>query len=56
MVDRYLGGPLTPNRVMAGVQIAQAVDEDIHSLRHEAEKARTVTPGDQFFSAPGAKR
>jgi glutamate synthase (NADPH/NADH) small chain len=56
MVDRHLGGPLTPNRVMAGIQIAQAVNEDEHSLRHEAETARSVGPGDQFFSGPGAKR
>jgi glutamate synthase (NADPH/NADH) small chain len=51
VVDRYLGGPGETRRVSARALFAFE-DGDPHSLRHQAETARTVTVGDAFWSGP----
>jgi glutamate synthase (NADPH) small chain len=51
MVDRHLGGPGETRRVPAPALFA-VEDGDPHSLRHQAETARTVTVGDAFWSGP----
>jgi glutamate synthase (NADPH) small chain len=51
VVDRYLGGPGETRRVSAAALFAFE-DGDPHSLRHQAETARTVTVGDAFWSGP----
>ncbi|HVD57101.1 MAG TPA: FAD-dependent oxidoreductase, partial [Thermoleophilaceae bacterium] len=55
VVDRYLGGPGETRRVSAAVLFAFE-DGDPHSLRHQAETARTVTVGDAFWSGPRDER
>src|SRR5918992_439732 len=51
VVDRFLGGPGETRRVPASALFAFE-DGDPHSLRHQAETARTVTVGDAFWSGP----
>jgi glutamate synthase (NADPH) small chain len=51
VVDRYLGGSGETRRVPASALFAFE-DGDPHSLRHQAETARTVTVGDAFWSGP----
>jgi glutamate synthase (NADPH/NADH) small chain len=51
VVDRFLGGPGETRRVSSAALFA-AEDGDPHSLRHQAETARTVTVGDAFWSGP----
>ena len=51
VVDRFLGGPGETRRVGAAALFAFE-DGDPHSLRHQAETARTVTVGDAFWSGP----
>jgi glutamate synthase (NADPH/NADH) small chain len=51
VVDRYLGGPGETRRMPASALFAFE-DGDPHSLRHQAETARTVTVGDAFWSGP----
>src|SRR5918999_1724655 len=51
VVDRFLGGPGETRRVTASALFAFE-DGDPHSLRHQAETARTVTVGDAFWSGP----
>jgi glutamate synthase (NADPH/NADH) small chain len=51
VVDRHLGGPGETRRVPASALFAFE-DGDPHSLRHQAETARTVTVGDAFWSGP----
>jgi glutamate synthase (NADPH/NADH) small chain len=51
MVDRFLGGPGETRNVPAPALFAFE-DGDPHSLRHQAETARTVTVGDAFWSGP----
>ncbi len=55
VVDRFLGGPGETRRVGAAALFA-AEDGDPHSLRHQAETARTVTVGDAFWSGPREER
>jgi glutamate synthase (NADPH/NADH) small chain len=55
VVDRYLGGPGETRRVSAAALFAFE-DGDPHSLRHQAETARTVTVGDAFWSGPRDER
>ena len=55
VVDRYLGGPGETRRVNAAALFAFE-DGDPHSLRHQAETARTVTVGDAFWSGPREER
>jgi glutamate synthase (NADPH) small chain len=50
VIDRYLGGS-GETRVPASALFAFE-DGDPHSLRHQAETARTVTVGDAFWSGP----
>jgi glutamate synthase (NADPH/NADH) small chain len=50
VVDRHLGGS-GETRVPASALFAFE-DGDPHSLRHQAETARTVTVGDAFWSGP----
>src|ERR687895_697910 len=50
VVDRHLGGS-GETRVRASALFAFE-DGDPHSLRHQAETARTVTVGDAFWSGP----
>jgi glutamate synthase (NADPH/NADH) small chain len=55
IVNRDLGGsPMDADREMLAVG-AWSGEAD-HTLRHEAEAAGTVRPGDEFFTGPGAKR
>jgi glutamate synthase (NADPH) small chain len=51
VVDRFLGGPGETRRVSSAALFA-VEDGDPHSLRHQAETARTVTVGDAFWSGP----
>jgi glutamate synthase (NADPH/NADH) small chain len=51
VVDRALGGPGETRNVPAAALFAFE-DGDPHSLRHQAETARTVTVGDAFWSGP----
>ena len=51
VVDRFLGGPGETRRVGSAALFA-VEDGDPHSLRHQAETARTVTVGDAFWSGP----
>ena len=51
VIDRFLGGPGETRRVGAAALFAFE-DGDPHSLRHQAETARTVTVGDAFWSGP----
>jgi len=51
VVDRFLGGPGETRRVPTSALFAFE-DGDPHSLRHQAETARTVTVGDAFWSGP----
>jgi glutamate synthase (NADPH) small chain len=51
VVDRFLGGPGETRRVDSAALFAFE-DGDPHSLRHQAETARTVTVGDAFWSGP----
>jgi glutamate synthase (NADPH) small chain len=55
VVDRHLGGPGETRRVSAAALFAFE-DGDPHSLRHQAETARTVTVGDAFWSGPRDER
>ena len=51
VVDRFLGGPGETRRIGTAALFAFE-DGDPHSLRHQAETARTVTVGDAFWSGP----
>jgi glutamate synthase (NADPH) small chain len=51
VVDQYLGGSGEVRRVRAEAMFAYE-DGDPHSLRHQAEIARTVTVGDAFWTGP----
>jgi glutamate synthase (NADPH/NADH) small chain len=51
VVDQYLGGSGEIRRVPAEAMFAFE-DGDPHSLRHQAEIARTVTVGEAFWSGP----
>jgi glutamate synthase (NADPH/NADH) small chain len=55
MVDRYLGGSGETRNISAASMFAYE-DGDPHSLRHQAETARTVTVGDAFWSGPREER
>jgi glutamate synthase (NADPH/NADH) small chain len=55
VVDRFLGGPGETRNVPASALFAFE-DGDPHSLRHQAETARTVTVGDAFWSGPRDER
>jgi glutamate synthase (NADPH/NADH) small chain len=51
VVDRFLGGSGETRRVPSSALFAFE-DGDPHSLRHQAETARTVTVGEAFWSGP----
>jgi len=51
VVDRFLGGSGETRNVPASALFAFE-DGDPHSLRHQAETARTVTVGEAFWSGP----
>jgi glutamate synthase (NADPH/NADH) small chain len=51
VVDRHLGGSGETRNVPASALFAFE-DGDPHSLRHQAETARTVTVGEAFWSGP----
>jgi glutamate synthase (NADPH/NADH) small chain len=55
VVDRFLGGPGETRNITAEALFA-AEDGDDHSLRHQAETARTVTVGDAFWFGPREER
>ena len=55
VVDRFLGGSGETRNVPAASLFAFE-DGDPHSLRHQAETARTVTVGDAFWSGPREER
>jgi glutamate synthase (NADPH/NADH) small chain len=55
VVDRFLGGPGETRNVSAAALFAFE-DGDEHSLRHQAETARTVTVGDAFWAGPREER
>jgi glutamate synthase (NADPH/NADH) small chain len=55
VVDRFLGGPGETRNVHASALFAFE-DGDEHSLRHQAETARTVTVGDAFWAGPREER
>jgi glutamate synthase (NADPH/NADH) small chain len=55
VVDRFLGGPGETRNITASALFAFE-DGDEHSLRHQAETARTVTVGDAFWSGPREER
>jgi glutamate synthase (NADPH) small chain len=55
VVDQYLGGTGEARRIPAASMFAYE-DGDPHSLRHQAETARTVTVGDAFWSGPRDER
>jgi glutamate synthase (NADPH) small chain len=55
VVDRFLGGPGETRNVPASALFAFE-DGDPHSLRHQAETARTVTVGDAFWTGPRDER
>jgi glutamate synthase (NADPH/NADH) small chain len=51
VVDRFLGGSGETRNVPAS-SLFSFEDGDPHSLRHQAETARTVTVGEEFWSGP----
>jgi glutamate synthase (NADPH/NADH) small chain len=54
VVNRALGGtPMDQDREL--LAIGAWSGESDHTLRHEAEAAGTVRPGEQFFSGPGTR-
>jgi glutamate synthase (NADPH) small chain len=55
IVDQYLGGSGEVRRISAEAMFAYE-DGDPHSLRHQAEIARTVTVGDAFWTGPRDER
>jgi glutamate synthase (NADPH/NADH) small chain len=55
VIDQYLGGTGEARRIPAEAMFAYE-DGDPHSLRHQAETARTVTVGDAFWSGPRDER
>jgi glutamate synthase (NADPH/NADH) small chain len=55
VVDQYLGGSGEVRRIRAEAMFAYE-DGDPHSLRHQAEIARTVTVGDAFWTGPRDER
>jgi glutamate synthase (NADPH) small chain len=55
VVDQYLGGSGEVRRISAEAMFAYE-DGDPHSLRHQAEIARTVTVGDAFWTGPRDER
>jgi len=55
IVDRYLGGSGETRNLPSAAMFAFE-DGDPHSLRHQAETARTVTVGDAFWSGPREER
>src|SRR4029450_8856804 len=55
VVDQYLGGSGEARRIRSEAMFAYE-DGDPHSLRHQAEIARTVTVGDAFWSGPRDER
>jgi glutamate synthase (NADPH/NADH) small chain len=55
VVDQYLGGSGEARRVRPEAMFAYE-DGDPHSLRHQAEIARTVTVGDAFWTGPRDER
>ena len=55
VVNRALGGtPMDQDREL--LAIGAWSGEPDNTLRHEAEAAGTVRPGDQFFTGPGSRR
>ena len=55
IVNKDLGGsPMDKDR--ENLSIGAWSGEPDRTLRHEAEAAGTVRPGDDFFSGPGARR
>jgi len=55
VVDRSLGGSGETRNISAAAMFAFE-DGDPHSLRHQAETARTVTVGDAFWTGPREER
>jgi glutamate synthase (NADPH/NADH) small chain len=55
VVDRFLGGSGETRNITADALFAFE-DGDEHSLRHQAETARTVTVGEAFWSGPREER
>jgi hypothetical protein len=55
VVDRFLGGSGETRNIPAASMFAFE-DGDPHSLRHQAEIARTVTVGDAFWTGPRDER
>jgi glutamate synthase (NADPH/NADH) small chain len=55
VVDRFLGGSGETRNIPASALFAFE-DGDPHSLRHQAETARTVTVGEAFWSGPREER
>jgi glutamate synthase (NADPH/NADH) small chain len=55
VVDRFLGGSGETRNIPAAAMFAFE-DGDPHSLRHQAETARTVTVGDAFWFGPREER
>jgi len=55
VIDRFFGGPGETRNVTASALFAFE-DGDPHSLRHQAETARTVEVGDAFWSGPRDER
>ena len=55
VVDQHLGGSGEVRRIRAEAMFAYE-DGDPHSLRHQAEIARTVTVGDAFWTGPRDER
>ena len=55
VVDQYLGGSGEIRRIPAEAMFAFE-DGDPHSLRHQAEIARTVTVGEAFWAGPREER
>jgi glutamate synthase (NADPH) small chain len=55
VVDQYLGGSGEARRIRSEAMFAYE-DGDPHSLRHQAEIARTVTVGDAFWTGPRDER
>jgi glutamate synthase (NADPH/NADH) small chain len=55
VVNESLGGsPMDQDR--EGLALGAWSGEADHTLRHEAEAAGTVRPGDEFFQGPGSLR
>ena len=55
VVDQYLGGSGEARRIRSEAMFAYE-DGDPHSLRHQAEIARTLTVGDAFWTGPRDER